>query len=213
MIPSPGEAATEAPLHTADFDFVLPPGLIAQHPAVPRESARLLCVDASMADRHVRDLPDLLRAGDLLVANDTRVIPAQLWAKRGAARIGITLDRPLADGTWHALARNARRLHLGDHLAFEGGDGFSAEVTARDDDGGVALRFDRAGAAFSAALTPPARWPCRPISRARTGRRRRTARTTRRCSRPMMARWRHPPRGCISRRRCSQGWRHETSRA
>ena len=57
----------------------------------------------------VRDLPDLLRPGDVLVANDTRVIPAQLTARRGAARIGITLDQPRPDGTWHALARNARR--------------------------------------------------------------------------------------------------------
>ncbi len=139
-------------LHTADFDFALPPGLIAQHPAVPREAARLLCVDGGLSDRHVADLPDLLRPGDLLVANDTRVIPAQLWARRGEARIGITLDRPLADGTWHALARNARRLHVGDRLVFEGGDGFSAQVTARDDDGGVMLLFDRAGEAFSRAL-------------------------------------------------------------
>ena len=139
-------------LHTADFDFALPPALIAQHPAVPRESARLLCVDAGLSDRHVADLPELLRAGDLLVANDTRVIPAQLWAHRGEARIGITLDRPLVDGSWHALARNARRLRLGDTLAFEGCDGFCAEVAGRDGDGGVTLVFDRAGEAFSRAL-------------------------------------------------------------
>ena len=139
-------------IQTADFDFDLPAESIAQHPAVPRESARLLCVGDTLADRIVADLPDLLRAGDLLVANDTRVIPAQLWAQRGAARIGITLDRPLADGTWHALARNARRLRVGDRLAFEGCAGFCAEVAGRDEDGGVRLLFDRAGAAFSAAL-------------------------------------------------------------
>ncbi len=144
---SPGDT-----LHIADFDFALPPGLIAQHPAVPREAARLLCVDGELSDRHVADLPDLLRPGDLLVANDTRVIPAQLWARRGAARIGITLDRPLADGAWHALARNARRLRAGDTLVFDGGAGFSAEVAARDDDGGVTLVFDRSGEAFSQAL-------------------------------------------------------------
>ena len=139
-------------LHTADFDFALPPGLIAQRPAVPREAARLLCVDGGLCDKQVRDLPDLLRPGDLLVANDTRVIPAQLWARRGDARIGITLDRPLADGSWHALARNARRLRLGDRLAFEGGDGFSAEIASRDEDGGVTLVFNQAGEAFSRAL-------------------------------------------------------------
>ncbi len=145
--PSPGNT-----LNTADFDFALPPGLIAQHPAVPREAARLLCVDGALTDRHVGDLPDLLRPGDLLVANNTRVIPAQLWARRGAARVGITLDRKLADGACHALARNARRLRAGDRLAFEGGDGFSAEVAGRDDDGGVTLVFDREGDAFSQAL-------------------------------------------------------------
>jgi S-adenosylmethionine:tRNA ribosyltransferase-isomerase len=142
----------EPGLRTADFDFELPADLIAQHPAVPREAARLLRVDETLTDHTVADLPDLLRPGDLLVANDTRVIPAQLTAHRGAARIGITLDRPLADGTWHALARNARRLRPGDRLDFGGGTGFSAEVISRDDDGGVSLRFDRAGEAFSRAL-------------------------------------------------------------
>ncbi len=71
-----------------------------------------------LADRAVRDLPLLLRRGDILVANDTQVIPAQLEARRGDARIGITLDQPAADGTWHALARNARRLRAGDVLRF-----------------------------------------------------------------------------------------------
>jgi S-adenosylmethionine:tRNA ribosyltransferase-isomerase len=101
-------------------------------------------------DCSVRDLPDLLRPGDVLVANDTRVIPAQLAARRGEARIGITLDRPLPDGTWHALARNARRLHVGDTLAF--GAGLTAEVRDRDTDGGVALAFNLEGEDFSEAL-------------------------------------------------------------
>ncbi len=118
---------------------------------MPREAARLLCVDATLQDRHVADLPDLLRPGDLLVANDTRVIPAQLTARRGEARIGITLDRPLGDGTWHALARNARRLHEGDRLAFDGGD-LAALVTALEGDGAVRLRFDCDGEAFAGAL-------------------------------------------------------------
>jgi S-adenosylmethionine:tRNA ribosyltransferase-isomerase len=137
----------------ADFDFRLPPERIAQHPARPRDSARLLHVTSGgLADRVVRDLPDLLRPGDLLVANDTRVIPAQLSARRGAARIGITLDQPRPDGTWHALARNARRLHPGDTLAFDGSEALAAEVRAIDPDGGVSLAFNLAGAAFAAAL-------------------------------------------------------------
>jgi S-adenosylmethionine:tRNA ribosyltransferase-isomerase len=98
----------------------------------------------------VADLPGLLTPGDLLVANDTRVIPAQLAAHRGAARIGLTLDRPLADGTWHALARNARRLHPGDVLDLDGTE-MRAQVVARDE-GNVTLRFDREGDAFADAL-------------------------------------------------------------
>ncbi len=84
------------------------------------------------------------------MANDTSVIPAQLAARRGAARIGLTLDRPLADGTWHALARNARRLHQGDVLDLDGTE-MRAQIIARDE-GDVTLRFDRTGDAFAAAL-------------------------------------------------------------
>ena len=140
-------------MKTADFDFHLPEDRIAQHPANPRETARLLHVAA--AGRHdyvIRDLPDLLRAGDMLVVNDTRVIPAQLTARRGAARIGITLDRPDANGDWHALARNARRLRTGDELRFEGDPALSATIMRGNDGGAVLLRFNLTGAAFGAAL-------------------------------------------------------------
>jgi S-adenosylmethionine:tRNA ribosyltransferase-isomerase len=140
-------------IRASDFDYALPTDRIAQHPARPRDAARLLQVTAAgLADRFVRDLPALLHPGDILVANDTRVIPAQLSARRGEARIGITLDRPLPDGTWHALARNARRLHPGDRLRFDGTDDLTATVGARDADGGVALAFNREGAAFADAL-------------------------------------------------------------
>jgi S-adenosylmethionine:tRNA ribosyltransferase-isomerase len=140
-------------MRLADFDFDLPPDRIAQHPARPRDAARLLHVTRDgVADRMVRDLPALLRPGDVLVANDTRVIPAQLNARRGDARIGITLDQPRGDGTWHALARNARRLQTGDELRFDGSDELRAKVAERDTDGGVVLTFNQHGAAFAAAL-------------------------------------------------------------
>ena len=139
-------------MNLSDFDFHLPPERIAQHPARPRDAARLLHVGNALVDRTVSDLPGLLRPGDILVANDTRVIPAQLAARRGEARVGITLDRPLPDGTWHALARNARRLHVGDRLDIDGAEDFRAEVRARDPDGGVALAFNLAGDAFANAL-------------------------------------------------------------
>jgi S-adenosylmethionine:tRNA ribosyltransferase-isomerase len=139
----------------SEFDFELPPDRIAQSPIRPRDAARLLCVrpgSASLDDRHVADLPDLLQAGDVLVVNNTRVIPAQLTAWRGDARIGITLDQPQADGSWHALARNARRLHQGDTLRFDAGGDLTAVVTGRDPDGGVTLQFNQRDEAFAAAL-------------------------------------------------------------
>jgi S-adenosylmethionine:tRNA ribosyltransferase-isomerase len=86
------------------------------------------------------------------VVNDTRVIPAQLTAWRGAARIGITLDQPQADGTWHALARNARRLHQDDTLCFDRHGELTAIITGLDPDGGVTLQFNQRDDAFAAAL-------------------------------------------------------------
>jgi len=127
----------------SEFDFFLPPERIAQHPARPRDAARLLHIGAGgLADRIVRDLPDLLRPGDILVANDTRVIPAQLAARRGNARVGITLDRPLPDGTWHALARNTRRLRPGDLLCFDAAPELAASIVSIGPEGDVILRFD-----------------------------------------------------------------------
>jgi S-adenosylmethionine:tRNA ribosyltransferase-isomerase len=139
-------------LQLADFDFDLPPERIASHPAQPRDAARLLHVSAALDDRRVSDLPTLLRPGDVVVVNDTKVIPAQLTARRGNARIGITLDRPQPDGTWRALARNARRLRVGDTLVFDGDAALNATVAVRADDGSVALRFNHAGPALTAAL-------------------------------------------------------------
>lgn len=138
-------------LATSDFDFDLPPYLIAQHPAEPRDAARLLCVGDGLRQAAVRDLPDLLRPGDLLVVNDTRVIPARFTARRGAARIGITLDRPLADGTWRVLARNARRLAPGDALAVPGEAALAATVVSCAAEV-VVLRFAGDAAAVQAAL-------------------------------------------------------------
>ena len=146
------------PFRTENFDFALPPDRIAQRPARPRDSAKLLRVTRDgLADRIVRDLPDLLRPGDILVANDTRVIPARLTALRGDARVGITLDQPAPKGgwpeaAWHGLARNARRLRTGDSLRFAGVEDLTATVLAIDPDGGVTLRFNQSDEAFMAIL-------------------------------------------------------------
>jgi S-adenosylmethionine:tRNA ribosyltransferase-isomerase len=140
-------------MRLADFDFDVPPDRIAQHPIRPRDAARLLQIRRNgLADWTVRDLPALLCPGDVVVVNDTRVIPAQLVARRGEARIGITLDRPRTDGAWHALARNARRLRVGDELHFEGNASLCAAVIGRDADGGVVLAFNQRDAGFAEAL-------------------------------------------------------------
>lgn len=150
---APTEAATAAGLRLADFDYALPAERIAQHPARPRDAARLLHVGRErLRDLAICDLPGLLRPGDVLVANDTRVFPAQLRATRGSARIGLTLDRPRPDGGWQALARNARRLRPGDSLAIEGGDGLTARVIDRAADGSLGVAFSRHGAALMDAF-------------------------------------------------------------
>ena len=96
------------------FDYELPPELIARHPARPRDTARLLDMTGqSLADRSIRDLPDLLRPGDLLVVNDTRVIPSRLDGRRGEARIEATLHKRIGPGRWAAFAKPAKRLRRG----------------------------------------------------------------------------------------------------
>jgi len=141
-------------VNLAEFDFALPPDRIAATPARPRDAARLLRVGDPLEDRIVADLPALLQPGDVLVANDTRVIPAQLEARRGAARIGLTLDQPRPDGTWHALARNARRLKPGDRLDFPRDKALHADILARDGDS-VTVRFDGPFEPAGALALPP----------------------------------------------------------
>ena len=123
------------------FDFVLPPENIALRPVSPRDTARLLCVGAGgLADHVVCDLPAMLCAGDCLIFNDTRVIPAQLRGKRGDATIGATLHKRADLRRWQAFIRNAKRLHVGDRIDF-GADVFAiAEV--RHSDGSFTLCFE-----------------------------------------------------------------------
>ena len=125
------------------FDFDLPAERIALRPASPRDSARLLAVEGdSISDHEVLDLPRLLRRGDRLVFNDTRVIPAQLEGRRGQARIGATLHKREGPRDWRAFVRNAKRLRDGDRIDF--GQGVSAIAADKADDGSVRLRFEGA---------------------------------------------------------------------
>ncbi len=124
------------------FDFELPPERIALRPVVPRDSARMLCVDPArgLSDNAVRDLPRLLRKGDCLIFNDTRVIPAQLQGRRGDASIGATLHKRIDLRRWQAFIRNAKRLHPGDSIDF--GHDVCATAEARHDDGSFTLFFE-----------------------------------------------------------------------
>lgn len=143
------------------FDFDLPREFIALRPAVPRDSARLLRVTGDgLVDSHVRDLPGCLRPGDLLVSNDTKVIPAQLTGKRGSSTIKVTLIEALTEDQWKAFARPAKKLRAGDRIDFA--EDFSAETLARGEGGEVTLRFDLGGMALMTALERYGRMPLPP---------------------------------------------------
>ena len=142
------------------FDFSLPEHLIALRPVEPREAARLLVVDrrGGLLDKHISDLPALLGAGDTLVFNDTRVIPAALKAVRPARDahgrdidVTINLAEPLeADNSWRALARPGKRLRVGDKLIIA--DNFHAELIAKDDAGWIDLCFETGAVSLDEAL-------------------------------------------------------------
>ena len=143
-----------------EFDFELPLERIAQHPIVPRDAARLLEVGKSLSDRLVSDLPRLLQPGDLLVYNDTRVIKARLYGKRGATSVSVTLHKAGADGVWQAFARPARKLRGADVIDFA--PGFSAEVLGKGEGGEVSLRFGLAPRELMAALDRHGHMPLPP---------------------------------------------------
>lgn len=148
-----------------EFDFALPPDRIAQRPVRPRDAARLLVVEDALHDRVVRDLPALLRPGDLLVVNDTRVVPVRLHGKRGAVAVEATLIEPLEDGRWRALAKPGRRLRPGDTLDFA--NGFAARVDRKLEDGAVVLDFAVDAATLNQALDEHGAAPLPPYIRRR----------------------------------------------
>jgi S-adenosylmethionine:tRNA ribosyltransferase-isomerase len=127
-------------MRVADFDIDRPADRIALRPARPRDSARLLLVDgAEVSDHQMLELPQLLRPGDVLVFNDTKVIPAQLEGRRGDASIGATLHKREGTREWHAFLRNAKRARVGDRIDF--GEGVHASVVEKSDDGSALLHF------------------------------------------------------------------------
>lgn len=139
-----------------DFDFDLPEQNIALRPAVPRDSARMLVVNHSddLQDGHVGELTSFLRAGDALVFNDTKVIPAQLEGIRerngAVAQIGATLHLRIAPDRWRAFVRGAKKLKPEEFVRF--GDNLQAEVMEKFDAGEIEFRFSRSGADLDEAL-------------------------------------------------------------
>ena len=154
-------------MRLSDFDFDLPPDRIALHPVEPRDAARLLHVQRhGFSDRIVRDLPDLLREGDVLVSNDTKVIPAQLEGKRGEARIEVTLLTQIPGEktvNWWAFARPGKKLRLGEEVAFAGD--FRATVREKAEDGQIRLDFGLDEPTFRAALARHGWMPLPPYIR------------------------------------------------
>ena len=155
-------------MHLDDFDFDLPEALIAQRPVEPRDAARLLHVGQTLADRRVRDLPNLLAPGDLLVVNDTRVLPARLSGKRGAVAVSITLVEPdVEESAWWALAKPGRRLKPGDRIVFAGD--LTAEVREKAEDGRLRLDFGLDRAALAQRLEGQGEMPLPPYIRRPAG--------------------------------------------
>ncbi len=153
----------------SDYDFDLPDDLIATRPARPRSSARLLVATPdAIADRIVTDLPDILRPGDRLVLNDTRVIPARLRGhrRRGEAVAGIevTLLEPAPEGRWRALVKPLRKLREGEEIAFS--DRLSASLIAKDE-GQALIAFNLTGSDFDAALAEAGQMPLPPYIEAK----------------------------------------------
>lgn len=155
-------------MDVSSFDFDLPESSIALRPIEPRENARLLCVGGALSDHTVGDLPNLLQPGDLLVLNDTKVIPAALSGIRPARAHGgggdvaltINLHKRTAPDRWRAFIRPAKRLRDGDTVIFS--DTFQAKVVTLRDGGDIELAFDRSGDALDAAVSSHGRTPLPP---------------------------------------------------
>ncbi|MEP5760561.1 MAG: tRNA preQ1(34) S-adenosylmethionine ribosyltransferase-isomerase QueA [Litoreibacter sp.] len=147
-----------------DFDFSLPEDLIAVRPVQPRSASRMLVASGgAIEDTQTQKLPMFLRKGDLLVLNNTKVIPARLFGHRersgNRSKMEVTLLSPNTDGTWRALIKPLRKVHDGEDITFS--DGFWATVTGRSD-GQAVLRFNLEGSAFDEALHAAGQMPLPP---------------------------------------------------
>ena len=156
-------------MRVSDFDFELPPDRIAIRPAVPREAARMLEVGQNLVDHTIADLPCSLRAGDVLVFNNTKVIPAALSGQR-VGRLGTTpkievlLHMRLDSNRWKAFAKPAKKLEQGDRVQF---GSLEAHVEDKGEAGEITLRFALSGAVLDEALASVGRMPLPPYIESR----------------------------------------------
>ncbi|MEZ5835446.1 MAG: tRNA preQ1(34) S-adenosylmethionine ribosyltransferase-isomerase QueA [Geminicoccaceae bacterium] len=145
------------------FAFDLPEELIAQYPAEPRESARLLHVGVVLDDLRVADLPDLFEPGEVLVLNDTRVLPTRFLARRGEVLVEVTLVEASGDDRWWAFARPGRKLRVGDDIRLA--DSLGAHVEEKREDGRILLRLGESGEALVARIKAHGHMPLPPYIR------------------------------------------------
>lgn len=152
----------------SEFDFELPEDRIALHPAEPRDSARMLVVRPSepLADRHVTDLLDILQPGDVLLVNDTKVLPAELKGTRirgeNRSTVSFNLHKRVDAKTWRAFARPAKRLHVLDRLELGDDGSLLATVAGKGETGEVTLEFDLGGAQLDEAIKSRGAMPLPP---------------------------------------------------
>lgn len=157
-------------MKTEIFTFDMPETLIADKPAVPRDSSKLLHIrpNGQLSQYHVSDLDKLLRPDDVLVFNDTKVIPARLYGIRGLAKIELTLFKQIDSSHWETLIKNSRRLKINDSISFA--DNFYATVVEKKDSGIVIVQFNKKGADLMNALNVVGTMPLPPyIKRLRGG--------------------------------------------
>lgn len=151
-------------MRTDLFDFELPPDCIAARPVTPRDAARLLHVmRETHADRMVREIPALLRPGDVMVFNDTRVLPARLLGRRGVVNVELLLHRAVSADTWDVFAKPGKRLKPGQTVDLE--SGLAAEVIAKSGEGLVRVKFDKSGTDLAAAFHASGHMPLPPYIR------------------------------------------------
>ena len=151
-------------MKVADFVFSLPEESIAQHPCTPRDAARMLHVAGErLIDRAVRDLPSLMRPGDVMVFNDTRVIPARLSGHRDAVAVSVTLIRNMGGDRWSVFAKPGKRLRIGDRIDF--GDDLWASVDDKSADGAITLTFCCDTGSVAAAIEAHGAMPLPPYIR------------------------------------------------